>query len=82
MIPIIIINPLPNLKVALVTFATYVYSGDDHVLSAEKAFVCLSLFDIIRLPLALLPLLIVYMVEVPVDSILYIFIRLSLSLPT
>lgn len=50
---------------SLVTFATYVYSSDDHVLTAEKAFVCLSLFDIIRLPLALLPLLIVYMVEVP-----------------
>lgn len=43
---------------------TYVYTGEDHVLTAEKAFVCLTLFDIIRMPLAMLPLLIVYMVEV------------------
>lgn len=46
------------------TFFTYVYTGDDHILTAERAFVCLTLFDIIRMPLAMLPLLIVYMVEV------------------
>lgn len=51
-------------KVSLVTFFTYVYTGDDHILTAEKAFVCLTLFDIIRMPLAMLPLLIVYMIEV------------------
>lgn len=51
-------------KVSLVTFITYVYSGDDHVLTPQKAFVALTLFDIIRMPLAMLPLLIVYMVEV------------------
>lgn len=51
-------------KVSLVTFFTYVYTGDDHVLTAEKAFVCLTLFDIIRMPLAMLPMLIVYMIEV------------------
>lgn len=51
-------------KVSLITFFTYVYTGDDHVLTAEKAFVALTLFDIIRMPLAMLPLLIVYMVEV------------------
>lgn len=51
-------------KVSIVTFITYVYSGDDHVLTAEKAFVCLTLFDIIKMPLAMLPLLIVYMLEV------------------
>lgn len=38
--------------------------SEDHVLTAEKAFVCLTLFDIIRMPLAMLPLLIVYMIEV------------------
>lgn len=46
------------------TFATYVLSGDDHVLTVEKAFVCLTLFDIIKMPLAMLPLVIVYMAEV------------------
>lgn len=51
-------------KVSLVTFFTYIYTGDDHVLTAERAFVCLTLFDIIRMPLAMLPLLIVYAIEV------------------
>lgn len=51
-------------KVSLVTFFTFVMSSEDHVLTAEKAFVCLTLFDIIRMPLAMLPLLIVYMIEV------------------
>lgn len=51
-------------KVSLITFAAYVYSDDAHVLTAEKAFVCLTLFDIIRLPLVMLPLITVYMVEV------------------
>lgn len=46
------------------TFTTYVCSGEDHVLTPEKAFVCLALFDIMKLPLAVLPLLIVYIVEV------------------
>lgn len=45
-------------KVSLVTFFTYCYSSDENVLTAEKAFVSLALFDIIRMPLALLPLLI------------------------
>lgn len=56
----------PTIKVAIVTFATYVFSGDDHVLTANKAFVCLAFFDIIRLPLALFPLVTVYMIEVPI----------------
>ena len=43
-------------------------ASDENVLTAEKAFVCLTLFDIIRMPLALFPLLIVYMVEVPSHS--------------
>lgn len=34
------------------------------MLTPERAFVCLTLFDIIRMPLAMLPLLIVYMIEV------------------
>lgn len=34
------------------------------MLTAERAFVCLTLFDIIKMPLAMLPLLIVYMLEV------------------
>lgn len=51
-------------KVSIITFATYVMSSDENVLTPTRAFVCLTLFDMIRMPLALLPLLIVYMIEV------------------
>lgn len=52
------------LKVSLVTFATFVMSSEENILTPTRAFVCLTLFDLIRMPLALLPLLIVYIVEV------------------
>lgn len=48
------------------TFATYIYSGDDHYLMPERAFVSLSLFATIQMPLAMLPILIVYLTEVNV----------------
>ena len=41
--------------VMLVAFITYIYSGADHVLTAQRAFVSLSLFNILRLPLTILP---------------------------
>lgn len=51
-------------KVSIITFITYLFTGEDHVLTPERAFVCLTLFDIIKMPLAILPLLLVYIVEV------------------
>lgn len=48
----------------MVTFVTYCFTGEDHVLTVERAFVSLVLFDIIKMPLAMLPLLIVYIIEV------------------
>ena len=48
----------------LVTFAVYVYSSAENILTPEVAFVSLSLFSIMRLPMSLLPMLIVYCVEV------------------
>ncbi|XP_063816842.1 ATP-binding cassette sub-family C member 3 isoform X2 [Pseudophryne corroboree] len=41
--------------VALTTFAVYVTVDDQNVLDAEKAFVSLSLFNILRFPLNMLP---------------------------
>lgn len=41
--------------VALVTFTTFVLIDEANILTAEKAFVSLSLFNILRRPLALLP---------------------------
>ncbi len=51
-------------KVSLISFAVYVYTGDDHILTPERAFVCLALFDILRTPLTFLPMIIVSVVQV------------------
>ncbi|KAJ6634924.1 Multidrug resistance-associated protein 1, partial [Pseudolycoriella hygida] len=53
--------------VSIVTFVTYIYTGDDHILTAEKAFVCLTLFDIIKLPLSMLPLTIAQITQARVS---------------
>ncbi|CAI8020809.1 Multidrug resistance-associated protein 1 [Geodia barretti] len=54
--------------VALATFATFVLVNKDSSnpndrLTADKAFVALSLFNILRFPLSMLPMLISFMVE-------------------
>lgn len=41
--------------VALVTFTVYLSSDKSHTLTAEKAFVSISLFNLLRFPLAMLP---------------------------
>ena len=46
------------------TFATYVLTGEDHQLTADKAFVSLSLFNLLRMPLSFLPIMIVFTVQV------------------
>lgn len=51
-------------KVSAVSFATYVLSSNENVLTVEKAFVCISLFDIIRIPLVMFPVVFVYLIEV------------------
>jgi len=43
------------LKVCIATFATYVLSSKDNVLTAEKAFVALALFNLLRFPLVVFP---------------------------
>ncbi|KAG8311147.1 Canalicular multispecific organic anion transporter 1 [Homalodisca vitripennis] len=49
--------------VSLVTFAVYVLIDDQNILDSEKAFVSLSLFNILRFPLSMLPMLISNMVQ-------------------
>ena len=58
-----------SLKVALATFATYALvhrnsDNPDDRLTATKAFVSLSLFNILRFPFAMLPMLISSIVQV------------------
>uniref|UniRef100_A0A9J8B2K0 ATP-binding cassette, sub-family C (CFTR/MRP), member 3 n=1 Tax=Cyprinus carpio carpio TaxID=630221 RepID=A0A9J8B2K0_CYPCA len=50
--------------VALTTFAVYVTVDESNVLDAEKAFVSLSLFNILRFPLNMLPQVISSIVQV------------------
>ena len=50
------------LQVILATFTCYVLTGG--VLDAERAFVSLSLFNILRFPINMLPMMISYLVTV------------------
>ncbi|XP_075889870.1 ATP-binding cassette sub-family C member 3 isoform X2 [Nelusetta ayraudi] len=53
--------------VALTTFAVYVTVDENNILDAEKAFVSLSLFNILRFPLNMLPQVISSMVQANVS---------------
>ncbi|KAG8432958.1 hypothetical protein GDO86_017284 [Hymenochirus boettgeri] len=53
--------------VALSTFAVYVLIDEKNVLDAEKAFVSLALFNILRFPLNMLPMVITSMVQASVS---------------
>ncbi|XP_028333034.1 canalicular multispecific organic anion transporter 2 isoform X2 [Gouania willdenowi] len=53
--------------VALSTFAVYVTVDENNVLDAEKAFVSLSLFNILRFPLNMLPQVISSLVQASVS---------------
>ncbi|XP_012937343.1 multidrug resistance-associated protein 1 isoform X1 [Aplysia californica] len=53
--------------VSLSTFAVYVMSSEDNILDAEKAFVSLALFNILRFPLSMVPNVITNMVQANVS---------------
>uniref|UniRef100_A0A3Q3BEI2 ATP binding cassette subfamily C member 2 n=1 Tax=Kryptolebias marmoratus TaxID=37003 RepID=A0A3Q3BEI2_KRYMA len=50
--------------VSLATFAVFVSVSSDNILTAEKAFTSISLFNILRFPLAMLPMLIASLTSV------------------
>uniref|UniRef100_A0A672K2W8 Canalicular multispecific organic anion transporter 1-like n=1 Tax=Sinocyclocheilus grahami TaxID=75366 RepID=A0A672K2W8_SINGR len=54
--------------VSLATFAVFVSVSPDNILDAEKAFTSISLFNILRLPLTMLPELISIMVQTTVSK--------------
>ncbi|XP_072293747.1 ATP-binding cassette sub-family C member 2 [Eucyclogobius newberryi] len=54
--------------VSLATFATFVGVSSDNVLTAAKAFTSISLFNILRFPLAMLPMLIAAIVQTSVSK--------------
>ena len=50
--------------VSFITFAIYIAIDKDNVLTAQKAFVSLSLFNILRFPLSMLPNLVTNIIMV------------------
>ena len=53
------------------SFMTFVLISDDNVLTPDVAFVSLSLFNIIRMPLAILPQMIIQCIQVKFQSATY-----------
>ncbi|CAL8256487.1 unnamed protein product [Lota lota] len=54
--------------VSLATFGVFVGVSSNNVLNAEKAFTAISLFNILRFPLTMLPMLIAIMVQTAVSK--------------
>ena len=53
--------------VALASFAAFVVSDSNNILDASTAFVSLTLFNLLRLPLNIMPMLIVFLVQANVS---------------
>ena len=53
--------------VALASFTTYVLSDSNNVLDASTAFVSLTLFNLLRIPLNILPMIIILIIQVQVS---------------
>jgi len=53
--------------VSLVTFAVYVLSDESHVLDAKKAFVSLALFELLRFPIIMIPMMISSVIDAKVS---------------
>ncbi|CAF0998002.1 unnamed protein product [Rotaria magnacalcarata] len=54
--------------VCIATFATYVFSSENNILTAEKAFVSLALFNLLRFPLVVFPSIINSIIEAHVSN--------------
>ena len=52
------------LQVSLCTFGVYIVISDRNLLTAEKTFVSLSLFNMLRFPLLIFPVLINFLIQV------------------
>ncbi len=53
--------------ITLLCFATYIFMGDGNILTPDKAFVTLSYLNIMRMPMAVLPFMIIGLVQVGVS---------------
>ncbi|KAI9535316.1 hypothetical protein NQZ68_002870 [Dissostichus eleginoides] len=66
-ISVFVFNTAPAL-VSLATFAVFVGVSPSNILTAEKAFTSISLFNLLRFPLAMLPMLIAAIVQMTVSK--------------
>jgi len=62
------------LQVTLASFMTYVITSDDNHLDAGKAFVSLSLFNILKYPINLLPMIVSFAIQVCMSNYHFFFI--------
>jgi hypothetical protein len=51
-------------QVSLATFATFIFASSDHYLDAQKAFVAISLFNILRFAINFAPMAITETIKV------------------
>ena len=51
-------------QVSVISFGIFVFSSDENVLDAEKAFVSLSLFNSLRQPMTMLPMTVSNLIQV------------------
>lgn len=51
-------------QVSVITFSVYVLVDSSNVLDAQKAFTSITLFNILRFPMSMLPMLISSMLQV------------------
>ncbi|XP_074089273.1 ATP-binding cassette sub-family C member 2 [Macrotis lagotis] len=65
---VVFIFNLAPVMVSVTTFTVYVLVDENNVLDAQKAFTSITLFNILRFPLAMLPMLISSMLQVSVST--------------
>ncbi|XP_049667225.1 ATP-binding cassette sub-family C member 2 isoform X4 [Accipiter gentilis] len=59
---------LNGIKVSLASFAVYVLVDENNILDAQKAFTAISLFNVLRFPMAMLPLVLSSLVQTNVST--------------
>ncbi|XP_005352384.1 canalicular multispecific organic anion transporter 1 [Microtus ochrogaster] len=64
---VVFILHLTPVLVSVITFAVYVMVDSNNILNAEKAFTSITLFNVLRFPLAMLPMVISSMLQASVS---------------
>ncbi|XP_072483308.1 ATP-binding cassette sub-family C member 2 [Notamacropus eugenii] len=65
---VVFIFNLAPVLVSVITFTVYVMVDENNILDAQKAFTSITLFNILRFPLAMLPMMISSLLQVSVST--------------